>query len=70
MAKIKLNNKKQPQARSQKMTTNVSLSFKVRDAISGYGKMLTALAIVMFAILPLNAHITISEAKHQLNMLW
>ena len=48
------------------MTTNVSLSFKVRDAISGYGRMLTALAIVMFAILPLNAQITISEAKQQL----
>ena len=48
------------------MTTNVSLSFKVRDAISGYGRILTALAIVMFAILPLNAQITISEAKQQL----
>ena len=49
------------------MTTNVSLSFKVRDAISGYGRiLLTALAIVMFAILPLNAQITISEAKQQL----
>ena len=48
------------------MTSDVSISFKVRDAISGYGKMLTALAIVMFAILPLNAQITISEAKHQL----
>ena len=48
------------------MTTNGSLSFKVRDAISGYGRMLTALAIVMFAILPLNAQITISEAKQQL----
>ena len=48
------------------MTTNVSISFKVRDAISGYGRMLTALAIVMFAILPLNAQITISEAKQQL----
>ena len=47
------------------MTTNVSLSFKVRDAISGYGRMLTALAIVMFAILPLNAQISISDAKQQ-----
>ena len=48
------------------MTTNVSLSFKVRNAISGKGKLLVALAIVMFAVLPLNAQVSINDAKQQL----
>ena len=48
------------------MTTNVSTSFKVRDALSGYGKLVIALAVAILSILPLNAQITISEAKQQL----
>ena len=48
------------------MTTNVSTSFKVRDAISGNGKLLVALAIILFAILPLSAQVNIGEAKQQL----
>ena len=48
------------------MTTNVSKMFKSRDAISGNSKLLIALAIVIFAILPVNAQISIGEAKQQL----
>ncbi len=48
------------------MTTNVSLSSKVRDAVSGNGKLLIALAVLIFTMLPLNAQISISEAKQQL----
>ena len=48
------------------MTTNVSTSFKVRDAVSGNGKLLIALAVLMFTILPLSAQVSISEAKQQL----
>ena len=48
------------------MTNSASESFKFRDAISGNGKLLIALAIVMFAILPLNAQISINDAKQQL----
>ena len=48
------------------MTTNVSQMFKFRDAVSGNGKLLIAVAIVIFAILPVNAQISIGEAKQQM----
>ena len=48
------------------MTTNVSKMFKFRDAVSGNGKLLIAVAIVIFAILPVNAQISIGEAKQQM----
>ncbi len=48
------------------MTSNAPKKFQVREAFSGNGKLLIVLAIVMFTILPLNAQISISEAKQQL----
>ena len=45
------------------MTSNAPKKFQVREAFSGNGKLLIVLAIVMFTILPLNAQISISEAK-------
>ena len=48
------------------MTTNVSKMFKFRDAVSGNGKLLIAVAIVIFAILPANAQMSIGEAKQQM----
>ena len=48
------------------MTTNVSKMFKFRDAVSGNGKLLIAVAIVIFAILPVNAQMSIGEAKQQM----
>ena len=50
------------------MTTNVSQMFKFHDAVSGNGKLLVALAIIIFAILPVNAQISIGEAKQQLKV--
>ena len=50
------------------MTTSAARNLKTREAVSGYGKLLIALVVVIFANLPLIAQISVADAKQLLKI--